>query len=88
MRYVRTSSLKRLFSFRRQSFDGEIPKACGFNDTNTPTADAATATTQTPHRPTWKCFSFQEIFHATNGFGSGYPPLIYTNLLSYSQREI
>ncbi|KAM3221350.1 putative receptor-like serine/threonine-protein kinase isoform X1 [Capsicum annuum] len=70
MRYVRTSSLKRLFSFRRQSFDGEIPKACGFNDTNTPTADAATATTQTPHRPTWKCFSFQEIFHATNGFGS------------------
>lgn len=64
MRYVRTSSLKRLFSFRRQSFDGELPKPCDFNEQE----QVAAAATR---KPSWKCFSFHEIFHATNGFSSG-----------------
>ncbi|OIS96757.1 PREDICTED: probable receptor-like serine/threonine-protein kinase At5g57670 [Nicotiana attenuata] len=70
MRYVRTSSLKRLFSFGRHSFDGDFPKGCEENNTTSTATDAASPTTQPPHRPTWKCFSFQEIFRATNGFNS------------------
>lgn len=76
MRYVRTSSLKRLFSFGRHSFDGDFPKGCVLNQeenntTSTARGIVASPTTQPPHRPTWKCFSYQEIFRATNGFNSG-----------------
>lgn len=72
MRYVRTSSLKRLFSFGRHSFDGDFPIACEENNTTSTAivADTASPTTQPTHRPTWKCFSYQEIFRATNGFDS------------------
>ncbi|EYU37320.1 hypothetical protein ABFS82_10G138000 [Erythranthe guttata] len=61
MRYIRTASLKRLFSLRRHSFDEE--------------SDSAVAPPPPPpaahfQKPTWKCFSYEEIFAATNGFSS------------------
>ncbi|XP_051149292.1 probable receptor-like serine/threonine-protein kinase At5g57670 isoform X2 [Andrographis paniculata] len=58
MKYIRTSSLKRLFSLKRHSFDGELQKAHEFSGEDH------------PQKPTWKCFSFEEIFAATNGFSS------------------
>ncbi|XP_054808014.1 probable receptor-like serine/threonine-protein kinase At5g57670 [Prosopis cineraria] len=57
MDYIRSNSFKRLFSFKRRSFSEQvlIPES-----------------TQTPERekPAWKCFSFQQLFDATNGFCS------------------
>ncbi|XP_051149285.1 probable receptor-like serine/threonine-protein kinase At5g57670 isoform X1 [Andrographis paniculata] len=50
--------LKRLFSLKRHSFDGELQKAHEFSGEDH------------PQKPTWKCFSFEEIFAATNGFSS------------------
>ncbi|XP_057540163.1 receptor-like cytosolic serine/threonine-protein kinase RBK1 isoform X1 [Amaranthus tricolor] len=57
MKYIRSASLKRLFSIRRRS-----------------TASSSEETQFSDHdflmKPTWKCFSFDEIFIATNGFSS------------------
>lgn len=65
MKYIRTSSLKRLFSLnKRHSFDEEIPtKDCEFVH--------EISSKENLQRPTWKCFSYQEIFDATNGFSPG-----------------
>ncbi|KAK1275199.1 putative receptor-like serine/threonine-protein kinase [Acorus gramineus] len=55
--------LKRLLSFgRRRSSEAEVvsPK-------NT-TLEEDFVNTVTPNRPTWKCFSYEEVFQATNGF--------------------
>lgn len=67
MKYIRTSSLKRLFSLnKRHSFDEELPtKDCEFGDESSKEISESASALQ---RPTWKCFSYQEIFHATNGF--------------------
>ncbi|KAL8191519.1 hypothetical protein R6Q57_028250 [Mikania cordata] len=65
MRYIRTGSFKRLFSMKRQSLEG-LPKECilmkqdSFNN----------GETESFKKPTWKCFSFEEIYVATNGFCS------------------
>ncbi|KAD3068107.1 hypothetical protein E3N88_35987 [Mikania micrantha] len=65
MRYIRTGSLKRLFSMKRQSLE-DLPKECilmkqdSFNN----------GETESFKKPTWKCFSFEEIYVATNGFCS------------------
>ncbi|XP_073276003.1 probable receptor-like serine/threonine-protein kinase At5g57670 [Primulina huaijiensis] len=63
MKYIRTSSLKKLFSLKRQNFDEQSPKACDFN---------AKSDQESPlfQKPIWKCFSFEEIFTASNGFSS------------------
>ncbi|GFP95495.1 probable receptor-like serine/threonine-protein kinase at5g57670 [Phtheirospermum japonicum] len=62
MRYIRTASLKRLFSLKRHSFDEELPKERPFAEETKPS--------QQFQKPTWKCFSYEEIFSATNGFSS------------------
>ncbi|KAK6159075.1 hypothetical protein DH2020_006389 [Rehmannia glutinosa] len=64
MRYIRTASLKRLFSLKRHSFDEELPQECQFS------AEENQTTTEQFQKPTWKCFSYEEIFAATNGFSS------------------
>lgn len=74
MKYIRTGSFKRLFSIKRRSFDenDEVPKVC-FSSTDqednngTLTRNVEPSQTQ---RCTWKSFSFEEIFQATNGFTS------------------
>ncbi|GMY35363.1 probable receptor-like serine/threonine-protein kinase At5g57670 [Fagus crenata] len=69
MKYIRTNSLKRLFSLKRRGFEGEIPNPDG--STSMVDIFKINATVpEPPHRPTWKCFSFEEIFDATNGFSS------------------
>lgn len=79
MRYIRTGSLKRLFSLKRNSFEEEIatPRSSDFTaeDTYRTNTDSSTALAVSHPRPTWKCFSYQEIFDATNGFNPGFYPI-------------
>ena len=61
MKYLRSNSFKRLFSFGRRSFEGEKDESLV----------VAPPCEEHPLRPSWKCFSYEELFHATNGFSSG-----------------
>ncbi|CAH2057545.1 unnamed protein product [Thlaspi arvense] len=72
MRYIRTGSFKRLFSIKRRSLDEEPQRqivSVGVH--NDGTISKNFPETEPPQRPTWKCFSYEEIFEATNGFSSG-----------------
>ncbi|XP_057433148.1 probable receptor-like serine/threonine-protein kinase At5g57670 [Lotus japonicus] len=60
MKYIRSNSFKRLFSFGRRSFGGE----------NDDSSLVVPPYEEHPPRPSWKCFSYEELFHATNGFSS------------------
>lgn len=70
--------MKRLFSLnKRHSFDEEIPtKDCEFVD--------EISSKENLQRPTWKCFSYQEIFDATNGFSPG----TYTYILFFPKKIV
>ena len=73
MKYIRTNSLKRLFSLKRRSLEGEIPNPDGsIVEQNKDILKINALVPEPVHRPTWKCFSFEEIFDATNGFSSGF----------------
>lgn len=68
---MRKNSLKRLFSFGRRSADDDSPKEDG-----PPETEASKPTEIFPHiepltKPAWRCFSYEEVFEATNGFHSG-----------------
>ncbi|XP_076915058.1 putative receptor-like serine/threonine-protein kinase At5g57670 [Bidens hawaiensis] len=65
MRYIRTGSFKRLFSMKRQSLE-DLPKERIFMKQDS----FNNGETESFKKPTWKCFSFEEIFVATNGFSS------------------
>ncbi|CAI9098479.1 OLC1v1035130C3 [Oldenlandia corymbosa var. corymbosa] len=75
MKYIRTASLKRLFSLKRLD---ESPKGCDFTEEKNipdknPKTDSVNPVPELPsiappQRPAWKCFSYAEIFDATNGF--------------------
>lgn len=71
MKYIRTNSLKRLFSLKRRSLE-EISSptsgCCNVEESNE-SLKSVEAIELSP-RPTWKCFSFEEISDATNGFSS------------------
>ncbi|KAG0527852.1 hypothetical protein BDA96_06G269100 [Sorghum bicolor] len=55
MNYLRSRSLKRLLSLGRRSNADECAEECV--DVDPP-----------PNKPTWRCFSYEELDHATNGF--------------------
>nr|XP_043621131.1 probable receptor-like serine/threonine-protein kinase At5g57670 [Erigeron canadensis] len=67
MRYIRTGSFKRLFSMKRNSLE-DLPKECIFMKQESFNNNADQ--TDSFKKPTWKCFSFEEIYVATNGFCS------------------
>lgn len=68
MKYIRTNSLKRLFSLKRRSFDENVPNQVGiFEQENNLKIVSVSEHSQ---RPSWRCFSFEEIFVATNAFSS------------------
>ena len=80
MRYIRSGSLKKLFSAKRRSFEDEIqtPNGCAHEDGNENFRVVGGYETEhhhPPQKPTWKCFSYEEIFHATSGFCSGFDPV-------------
>ncbi|XP_010525724.1 PREDICTED: receptor-like cytosolic serine/threonine-protein kinase RBK2 [Tarenaya hassleriana] len=65
MKYIRSNSFKRIFSFKRRNFNPESEiedavKADKFFEGNQETDQF--------QRPTWKCFSFEELSDATEGF--------------------
>ncbi|GAB2291464.1 hypothetical protein Dimus_025719 [Dionaea muscipula] len=80
MKYIRIGSLNRLFSIRRQrSFgkeeqEGEVlaTEAVAGKRSFEQSGDEQEKNCgkETSQRPAWKCFSFEEIFLATNGFSS------------------
>lgn len=65
MRYIRTASLKRLFSLKRHALDEDLPK-----HTTHETNSAAVDPSENLQKPTWKCYSYDEISAATNAFSS------------------
>ncbi|GLT80362.1 hypothetical protein SLA2020_518040 [Shorea laevis] len=67
MKYIRTDSLKRLFSLRRRGFEEDIGTPLGFAEES---FDFVLVTEHHIQRPTWRCFSFEEISDATNAFSS------------------
>ncbi|KAL3532791.1 hypothetical protein ACH5RR_006312 [Cinchona calisaya] len=69
MKYFRTASLKRLFSLKRNSID-ELPKGCDFPEEDNKSKTETSPPIEPLQRPSWKCFSYAEIFDATNGFSS------------------
>ncbi|CAN6855639.1 unnamed protein product [Brassica oleracea] len=89
MKYIRSNSLKRLFSFKRRSFDSD-------SENSTPHAKCVEGFQEAEQfqRPKWKCFSFEEIYDATNGFssenlvGRGGFAEVYKGILSKSGEEI
>ncbi|GLT36042.1 hypothetical protein SLA2020_104470 [Shorea laevis] len=66
MKYIRTNSLKRLFSLKRRSFEEDIRTPHGFGEES---CDFELVPEHN-QRPTWRCFSFEEISDATNAFCS------------------
>lgn len=58
MNYLRSRSLKRLLSLGRRSNADECAEECV--DVDPP-----------PNKPTWRCFSYEELNQATNGFHQG-----------------
>ncbi|CAO2836336.1 unnamed protein product [Amaranthus hypochondriacus] len=72
MNYIRSASLKRLFSKRRRSItSSEDSGFVQLHEQNTQFSNHdLTQSVCFPQKPTWRCFSFEEIFAATNGFSS------------------
>uniref|UniRef100_A0A7N0V355 Protein kinase domain-containing protein n=1 Tax=Kalanchoe fedtschenkoi TaxID=63787 RepID=A0A7N0V355_KALFE len=70
MKYLRSRSLKRLFSMKRRRFDEE-PAKDGDGEEMMGRCDSLKVGGVVEgcfQKPTWKCFSFEEIFEATDGF--------------------
>ncbi|KAL1335388.1 hypothetical protein HN51_064294 [Arachis hypogaea] len=74
MKYIRTSSLKRLFSLKRRSFgDQSLSRSGSTGGENLYKGSDIVLLPHEQHcspRPSWKCFSYEELFDATNGFSS------------------
>lgn len=71
--YLRKSSFKRFFSVSigRRSIEDEIIKE-SVSPEHERIGELKILPVDEPFRkPTWKCFSFEEIFEATNGFHAG-----------------
>ncbi|XP_031265889.1 probable receptor-like serine/threonine-protein kinase At5g57670 [Pistacia vera] len=71
MKYLRTNSLKRLFSLKRRGFDEDVSASSSphesIEDDNNNEGSFRITKSSSP-RPTWRCFSFEEISAATHGF--------------------
>ncbi|XWS70952.1 hypothetical protein CRYUN_Cryun03dG0094900 [Craigia yunnanensis] len=72
MKYIRTYSLKRLFSLKRRSFEEDVSNQLGVFAVEDNSKDSFDIFSVAEHsqRPSWRCFSFEEIFVATNAFSS------------------
>ncbi|KAL5549180.1 hypothetical protein UlMin_004411 [Ulmus minor] len=69
MKYIRTNSLKRLFSIKRRSLEEEAKTPNGSIDEEK-IGLKNVEETEAPQRPIWKCFSYEEISAATDCFSS------------------
>lgn len=70
--------MKRLFSLRRRSIDLDVTSPHGTNSSTEEQEEQednngsfrVVRETEHPQKPTWRCFSFEEISEATDGFSS------------------
>ncbi|CAN1808243.1 Probable receptor-like serine/threonine-protein kinase At5g57670 [Linum perenne] len=62
MKYIRTNSLKRLFSLIRRTLEEQQQHHLSIGP------PILNLNLDSPHKPTWKCFSYDEISLATNSF--------------------
>lgn len=65
MNYLRSRSLKRLLSLGRRSNADESAEDCA------DVVVAADPPPPPPYKPTWRCFSYDELHQATDGFHQG-----------------
>ncbi|KAL8152500.1 hypothetical protein V2J09_010260 [Rumex salicifolius] len=71
MKYIKTGSFKRLFSLRRRSIDQSEPDKCYDHDqSDKGIGRLGFEDIALPQKPVWRCFSYEEIYSATNGFSS------------------
>lgn len=71
MKYIRSGSLKRLFSIGRRSTSSSSEDSVIEKDNEQKFSELTYVEPHLfPRKPTWKCYSFEEIFAATNGFSS------------------
>ncbi|XP_022756548.1 probable receptor-like serine/threonine-protein kinase At5g57670 isoform X2 [Durio zibethinus] len=72
MKYIRTNSWKRLFSLKRRSFEDDVSNQLGVfeGEDNSKDGFKIVSVAEQSRRPSWRCFSFEEIFVATNAFCS------------------
>ncbi|KAK6248060.1 hypothetical protein QUC31_019625 [Theobroma cacao] len=76
MKYIRTNSFKRLFSLKRRSFEEDVANTQHGvfeeeeEEDNRKESSKIVSVTEHSQRPSWRCFSFQEISLATNAFSS------------------
>lgn len=70
MKYIRTNSLKRLFSLKWRSLEEATSLNGSKGEENNGSFKNVEEAELSP-KPTWKCFSYEEISDATNGFSSG-----------------
>ncbi|KAF8389382.1 hypothetical protein HHK36_026077 [Tetracentron sinense] len=91
--YLGKKSFKWFFSVSigRRSFEEEISKENGSPDpSNNQTSEIFPVADQS-QKPTWKCFSYEEIYEATNGFnadnlvGKGGYAAVYRGILNDGQ---
>ncbi|XP_074280862.1 putative receptor-like serine/threonine-protein kinase At5g57670 isoform X2 [Silene latifolia] len=72
MKYIRSGSFKRLFSFGRRSTSSLEDSCFNEEDEDKPNySQVYSLHSQPSQKPIWKCYSFDEIFVATNGFSPG-----------------
>ncbi|KAE9609863.1 hypothetical protein Lal_00006233 [Lupinus albus] len=71
MKYIRTTSLKRLFSLKRWGLWEQILRPNDeVNNESLKIVPSEEREEKHSQRPTWKCFSYEELFDATNGFSA------------------
>ncbi|XP_061361676.1 probable receptor-like serine/threonine-protein kinase At5g57670 [Gastrolobium bilobum] len=70
MRFIRTNSLKRLFSLRRRGLEEQVLSPNGSTCEENNESLKILPYEEPSERPTWKCFSYEELFDATSGFSS------------------
>ncbi|XP_022754014.1 probable receptor-like serine/threonine-protein kinase At5g57670 isoform X2 [Durio zibethinus] len=72
MKYIRTNTFKWLFSLKRHSFEEYVANQHGVFDEEDNSKESFKIVSVAEHsqRPSWRCFSFEEIFVATNSFSS------------------
>ncbi|KAM1500028.1 hypothetical protein PS1_023077 [Malus domestica] len=87
MKYIRTNSLKRLFSLKWRSLE-EVTSLNGSKGVeNNEILKNVEAKGISP-RPTWKCFSYEEISDATNVFSSGGYAEVYRGVLENGEEIV
>ena len=84
MKYIRSNSLKRLFSLKRRVLEEGI--SVEEQEQNNEVSNTAQEPEYSP-RPAWRCFSYEEIFQATNAHSAvlsqSYQALLLWLLISH-----